>query len=1298
MQIDQSELFTEAVPGQSLDISIKQLKSYVFEPKTPALRQSRANEIVGQSMVVTEKVDGTKLTLVRTAETNTSDYAVNWIVSYKGSVLHGSEFSHLSDKDREQIKTQSIGIGQYVWVFDHLKKINPNIASIPTNTEFSVEFAQNKDTLSRTYERFGDMFLRSFAPVKYRVISGQLHTTPTGAEETDPTKLAAMAKRLQVQTFPIYFSGKLTREAVDKNQYLGPKMKGVNWADPLDVLQKFSDAVLTIPSVLGGKIEGAVMRMADGRFFKVVQSDQYDAEARGAKKDLYRMSPEEMDVYFQKMRKVISVVLNKIGTEGKTDTQIVSQANKVLSRIPIDKFPANPKRNETQIRDDAHETLRLMVGKRDAIGVGTKTIGLIPIAGKPLHIGHWKLIERAAAECDRVIVYTTSKDRAEKGQVPISGADFVYFWHDFFIPALPKNVKVRFVDSPVRAVLHELSWFEQSATKDSEDVPTVKLYSDVSDVDANFPDADLGKFPTLKSTDKIQKVGVERSSTVNISGTKMREFLQSGDMASFIKNLPPIPQNQKKEIWTTLMKNVPQKEQIDPYKQMAHELIESYFASIDEGGWRVTDTQSTRVTPELVKDIVGLFDKFVDDFNAQSNLPPIKSMGPVGSAAYYKSDLGDPNVIYGDVDMQIVYPIESNDREEQLASNKSYAAAIRTFIKEKSPTYIHDNLNDPEYGKSYLVFNVGSSKAQIDLVISYTSTAKWVKTRTTPERGLKGFVSGLLMSALGDALNASFGSTTNPYLKISEVAVGRKFLESDTVFLDIVKYYAHAAGLRSVKTSALRGNYSLDDNDPSFKRKCEHVVALANALEDNDIFDAGVVTSIDGRKFRNRQEFIDYIRTSFIKRMNDQKTAKKMDKASTPEALQAVEKVRAHADRGIEMATQLLKESGQAVASVGPKPDDAKMVAGEPAKATTKLSIVDDDKSIADKVSADIKEFVKALNSRVHFWKDNNPYIDNGYIFNGSSQHLINPETSPYISQYKPTFGDVDLIVPKSKLEDLRTFLDSIDDNKIDWKPTAGNKITNKFHYIGRTKSSHSIPDQIVALWWYVPKQQIVQIDFEGDDMTTDKKGFERPSDWTKFTKDSPYNDLQAGIKGLAGALMLRALARATTRKDSAVVVKPTSAAKIAAGQTIITDKDIRIADGVPDQATGRTLNPAGGRAAGLRTAYKKVGDVTYNGKSVEAYVRIEPKDVGETDRTTDIVEIFKTFFGKKPTADELKVFRSFTGLLTLMKKYLDMPTITYALDKFDRDISPEHLSDKEWAAIYGAIQKVLGVKRSPPV
>jgi len=44
-----------------MDISIKNLKKYIFEPKTESLRLKRANEILSQNMVITEKVDGTKL-------------------------------------------------------------------------------------------------------------------------------------------------------------------------------------------------------------------------------------------------------------------------------------------------------------------------------------------------------------------------------------------------------------------------------------------------------------------------------------------------------------------------------------------------------------------------------------------------------------------------------------------------------------------------------------------------------------------------------------------------------------------------------------------------------------------------------------------------------------------------------------------------------------------------------------------------------------------------------------------------------------------------------------------------------------------------------------------------------------------------------------------------------------------------------------------------------------------------------------------------------------------------------------
>jgi hypothetical protein len=86
-----------------MDISIKNLKKYIFEPKTESLRLKRANEILSQNMVITEKVDGTKLTLVRTQQVDKADYTKNWVVAYKGTVLYAKEFAHLNDKEKGDI-------------------------------------------------------------------------------------------------------------------------------------------------------------------------------------------------------------------------------------------------------------------------------------------------------------------------------------------------------------------------------------------------------------------------------------------------------------------------------------------------------------------------------------------------------------------------------------------------------------------------------------------------------------------------------------------------------------------------------------------------------------------------------------------------------------------------------------------------------------------------------------------------------------------------------------------------------------------------------------------------------------------------------------------------------------------------------------------------------------------------------------------------------------------------------------------------------------------------------------------
>ncbi len=1295
-----------------MDISIKNLKKHVFEPKTESLRLKRATEIVNQNMVVTEKVDGTKLTLVRTNETDPSDYTKNWIVAYKGTVLYPKEFAYIGDKEKEGITQASVGISQYVLVFDHLNKINGQIQSIPKSTEFSVEFAQNKDTLTRTYVNKGGMFLRSYSKVAYRVVGGSLFTRPE-KEITEYSEVEKMAKLLQISPFPIFHSGDLSQSSLMGNRLLAPKLNSVNWNNPLDVLEKFSDAILSVESSLGGKTEGVVMKLENGEFYKVVQPDQYDTEVRGEKKALYKLDPEAATAYFQQIRALIQKVFAEIGTSEKSEEDIISDTNFYIAENEkkLSKFFSElakivgGKKNKVQIMDDIHDTVRLLVGKEKTLGRTTKTIGLIPIAGKPLHIGHWKLIEKAASENDNVVVYTSLSDRIKKGEFPIYGEDFITIWSDILIPALPKNVKVKFVDSPVRSAMHELGWLEQSLTQDSANVPTAKLYSDKDDVDVNFKDEDLKKFPALLAGNKIEKVGVERTSTVNISGTKMREFLANDDKDSFMKYLPPVLNRDKEEIWNILMSRKPIQE--NPYKKFAEEVINELAKEMfNEGGWRNQDTQEWEVTPKVVAKIVGEMEKFLSEFNLWSGLPALKTKGPTGSGKYYKEDLNDPSVVYGDVDMQMVLPVESNQRKDQLESNNTFGNKIREFIKLKKPSYIHDGSIDPEFGIGYLIFNVDGKKIQVDLVLSYTVSEDWTSTRTTPQRGLKGFVTGMVLSSLADTLNVVLGSSTNPYINtlngnvVSSLVkknVQQVFLNPNEVFAEIVRFYGKKAGIDNVDVSSLSGHMGIDANDPSLKKKLETVIALANALEKNGIFKSGVISSKDGEVMNSRKQFIDRVRDTYIDMMERAKTAKKLEKAQTPSAMKTVDKIKKDADLGTELAKQILKEyysilveSGKSIAAVDPK--TPKMVNGQPAQATTKLKIVDPQgKDVHSAVSRDIKELVYALNTKVGFWKKNNPYIENGFIFNGSSQFLMDPNKFGVLSKYKDSFGDIDVIIPKSKLDALEAFLDGIDDNNADWKPTTRNGLSSKFHYVGRTKSYAAIPDQLVTLWYYTPMSQVVQVDFEGDDMFIDSQGYEKPSEWTKFSKDSPWEDLTKGIKGLAGALMLRSLARATTVLDNAVVLTPKSVEKVKSGAVKeLTDKEITKAaqHTVP---SAYTLNTGGG-GTGIRRAYEFVKTMPYNGKMVDAYRFVEAKETRPEDRITDVGQIFEILFGKKASPQERAEFRSYQGLLRLMKKYLNKKTIGIAMGRFIEILAGEGLNPKEYDAIKTATNDVLGI------
>lgn len=525
----------------TLDVSIKHLKKEINNEK-------KALDFVSKKLYVEEKIDGTKLLIIRTDVDDTKNWYNNWIVAYKGNILHPDEFNYLSDKEKQDVKKSSIGISQYAIVFDHLRSINAS--KIPKNTGFSLEFAQNKETLTRTYNVTQALFLRSYATVKYYINKGFLTTSLSGGEVTDKKRVESMAKKLGVFTFPVWLDGYINsaesfRNAIKNSLLLNIfNQTKINYSDPMDIVSKFSNMVIQVESSLGGLPEGVVITTDDGKLYKVTQEDQYNLDVRSAKKGLYVMEPEKEKMYQTTIRELAKSLISKLDLS-KPMNVVLGKYNELVKQIDLDKIKHDKKNNINKL-DDLMLTGKFIIQQRTFIGTGTKTLGIVPMAGKPVHAGHWKLIELAARENERVLVYVSEKGRIKTGEFPIQGRQMIEVWNDVLKKYLPSNVSIKFVESPVSNVRYALLDLES----DPKDAPVVSIYSDVEDIQ-NYDLKELNtKYPGLGSMGKIKLRGVERTSTVDISGTKMREFLLNNDKTSFFNYLPqPVSIEDKEKIW-----------------------------------------------------------------------------------------------------------------------------------------------------------------------------------------------------------------------------------------------------------------------------------------------------------------------------------------------------------------------------------------------------------------------------------------------------------------------------------------------------------------------------------------------------------------------------------------------------------------------------------------------------------------------------------------------------------------------------------------------------------------------------
>jgi hypothetical protein len=163
-------------------------------------------------------------------------------------------------------------------------------------------------------------------------------------------------------------------------------------------------------------------------------------------------------------------------------------------------------------------------------------IGLVPMAAKPYHAGHHGLVMLASKENDKVLLFVSTSDRKRPGEIPILGKTMLQIWSEFIEPALPGNVEIQYVSVPVSGVYNALELAEQDHSEDE-----FTIYSDVEDI-TKYKEQSLKKSAKeIYNDERIHLRGVDRSSTVDISGTAMRNLLASNkkkDKKQFISFLP----------------------------------------------------------------------------------------------------------------------------------------------------------------------------------------------------------------------------------------------------------------------------------------------------------------------------------------------------------------------------------------------------------------------------------------------------------------------------------------------------------------------------------------------------------------------------------------------------------------------------------------------------------------------------------------------------------------------------------------------------------------------------------------
>ena len=354
--------------------------------------------------------------------------------------------------------------------------------------------------------------------------------------------------------------------------------------------------------------------------------------------------------------------------------------------------------------------------------------------------------------------------------------------------------------------------------------------------------------------------------------------------------------------------------------------IQLFEDFVNEGGWATTKTQGTSITPDVIGAVVKKMEEIAKGFSghlAEIGLPPLNFVRPIGSGTWWKDDVeNQPDKTYGDVDYLVGYPTlkltAGKDREDELASTKLYNSELLMWLE-------YEKINGVDLPESKKISSPDSLKlivetplkdgstgyVQVDLVVTPQEYTQWTLFRMTPIRNIKGFVLGNLYSSFGEVLDISIqargvrakfeGQVMTPYSK--RAGVEEKLLTSNiqTFMHDIARFFWETSGTDKPYEEApsLKRWKGINPQSPRFEDLCDGIRGVAETLEQLGEFGSVI-------KYKSAKELLEAVKKRYIEKMETAGNAEKLNKAATPSAIAAAEKLRKFVKDYTDLANKLL--------------------------------------------------------------------------------------------------------------------------------------------------------------------------------------------------------------------------------------------------------------------------------------------------------------------------------------------------------------------------------------------------------